>query len=449
MKNETTMQTSKMQQAVQTALNDTTTSHSLLPNVHVNQINSAFHQRDRIITNLLDNDFYKFNMMYAIFKKYLGTTVRAKFKVRNDEDLTAIMPEVKRQIDMLSQLSMDPTSLAQLRKKAPFYDDTFFEYLSDYRLHSERVSVTQTGKNNLEIEYYGSWIGYILFEIYVMAIVSETRNMHRYPQATMEDCQRPLHKKIKWLKQMRKEGVIDEGFHFADFGTRRRFSTKVHEYVVETLKRELPEHFVGTSNVRLAAEHNLTAVGTQAHEWFQAHQQIGSRLRDSQKAALNAWVDVYRGELGIALTDCINMKSFVEDFDLFFAKLFDGMRHDSGCPYLWAEMAIKAYEDHGIDPRTKTLIFSDGLDLEKAVAIYSKFKGRIQMSFGIGTFFTADMAIEGFKAMNMVMKLVEVNESPVAKLSDSPGKTMCEDESFIKYLKDTFNYREEDLLIAA
>ncbi|EGR3229462.1 nicotinate phosphoribosyltransferase [Vibrio parahaemolyticus] len=420
--------------------------NSLLSNVEVNPINSAFHHRDRIITSLLDNDFYKFNMMYAIFKMHLGAKVKAKFKVRNDEDLASVMPEVKRQIEMLSHLRLDETGLNNLREKAPFYDETFFEYLSMYKLNSNHISITQTGKNNLEIEYNGSWIGYILYEIYVMAIVSECRNLYLYPNATMEQFKKPLHEKIKWLKKQRELGRIDENFHFADFGTRRRFSGKVHEYLVETLKRELPEHFVGTSNVRLASQHHLTAIGTQAHEWFQAHQNLGYQLVNSQKAALENWVQVFRGELGIALTDCISMKAFVKDFDLFFGKLFDGLRHDSGCPFKWGEMAIQAYEDLGIDPNTKTLIFSDGLDLEKAVDIYNHFKGRIKMSFGIGTFLTADMDIEGFKAMNMVMKLVETNGKPVAKLSDSPGKTMCEDEEFITYLKKVFDYKEEDLL---
>ena len=189
------------------------------------------------------------------------------------------------------------------------------------------------------------------------------------------------------------------------------------------LKRDFPGRFVGTSNVHLAREFDLKPIGTMAHEWLMAHQQLGPRLIDSQIAALDCWVREYRGLLGIALTDCITMDAFLADFDLYFAKLFDGLRHDSGDPLEWAEKAIAHYEKLGIDPMSKTLVFSDGLDLAKSLRLYRALSGRIHVSFGVGTNLTCD--IPGVEPMNIVLKMIACNGQPVAKISDTPGKTQC------------------------
>jgi len=206
--------------------------------------------------------------------------------------------------------------------------------------------------------------------------------------------------------------------------------------VVNILKHDFPGRFVGTSNVHLARELELRPLGTMAHEWFMAHQQLGPRLIDSQKAALECWVKEYRGLLGVALTDTIGMDSFLGDFDLYFAKLFDGLRHDSGDPLVWAEKAIAHYEKLGIDPMSKTLVFSDGLTLPKALELYRALHDRIHVSFGIGTNLTCD--IPGVEPMNIVIKMIDCNGQPVAKISDTPGKTQCRDPNFVTYLKHVF-----------
>jgi nicotinate phosphoribosyltransferase len=205
---------------------------------------------------------------------------------------------------------------------------------------------------------------------------------------------------------------------------------------VETLAKELPAQFKGTSNVYLARELGITPVGTMAHEYMQAFQGFGIRLRDFQKASLEAWVQEFRGDLGTALTDVIGIDAFLEDFDLYFAKLFDGLRHDSGDPYEWGEKVIEHYKKLRIDPHTKRLVFSDGLDLPSALAIYRHFKGRIQVSFGIGTNLTNDTPIP---SLNIVMKMTRCNGQPVAKISDSPGKITGVDETFMAYLRQVFN----------
>src|SRR5437764_863320 len=207
-------------------------------------------------------------------------------------------------------------------------------------------------------------------------------------------------------------------------------------YPLAELRHELPAIFKGTSNVLLAKDLGLTPIGTMAHEYLQTFQGLGVRLRDFQRAALEAWVQEYRGDLGIALTDVVGMDAFLADFDLYFAKLFDGLRHDSGDPFVWGEKALAHYERLRIDTRTKRLVFSDGLDFDKSIALYHHFADRTQLGFGIGTNLTNDM---GLRTLHIVMKLTHANRQPVAKLSDSPGKLLCDDETFLAYLRQVFH----------
>ena len=200
-------------------------------------------------------------------------------------------------------------------------------------------------------------------------------------------------------------------------------------------RREVPAYFKGTSNVRLAKDLGLVAIGTMAHEYLQSYQALDVRLRDFQKAALEDWVQEYRGDLGVALTDVVGMDAFLADFDLYFTKLFDGLRHDSGDPVVWGEKALAHYAKLRVDPHTKRLVFSDGLDLPTAFRIYRHFADRTQLGFGIGTNLSNDV---GLTPLNIVMKLVHCNGQPVAKLSDSPGKTLCKDETFLAYLRQVF-----------
>ena len=225
-------------------------------------------------------------------------------------------------------------------------------------------------------------------------------------------------------------------FKFADYGTRRRFSRVWHDEVVETLVDKLPNNFVGTSNVLLAKQYRTTPLGTMGHEYLQACQALGPRLRDSQVFAFEMWAKEYRGDLGIALSDVYGLNAFLRDFDMFFCKLFDGARHDSGDPFEWGERLIAHYHANRVDPRAKTLVFSDGLDIPLAMEIARRFDGRCKVSFGIGTNLTNDM---GVKALQIVMKMVRCNGQPVAKVSDEPGKTMSVDPAYLAYLRHVFD----------
>ena len=276
------------------------------------------------------------------------------------------------------------------------------------------------------------------FEIYVLAIVNELYFRRFDADAALAEGRRRLAAKIDRLREFAAESPQPPwpyALELFDFGVRRRWSGAWQREVVAALAREVPGFFKGTSNVLLARDLGLVPIGTMAHEYLQTYQALGVRLRDHQKAALEDWVQEYRGDLGTALTDVVGMDAFLADFDLYFAKLFDGLRHDSGDPYAWGEKALAHYARLRIDARTKRLVFSDSLDVERAIGLWRHFAGRTQLGFGIGTNLTNDM---GLVPLQIVVKLTRANGQPVAKLADSPGKTMCDDETFLAYLRQVF-----------
>jgi nicotinate phosphoribosyltransferase len=234
--------------------------------------------------------------------------------------------------------------------------------------------------------------------------------------------------------------VADPDFRIADYGTRRRFSGRWQEEVVLALKRGVGPKFVGTSNVYFGLQHGLTPLGTMAHEYLQACQAVGPRLRDSQVFAFNTWAREYRGDLGIALSDVCGMEAFLRDFDLFFCKLFDGVRHDSGDPFEWGQKLIAHYQKMRIDPRTKTMVFSDSLNVPLAIKLFEYFRGRMQTAFGIGTNLTNDL---GYEALQIVIKMTRCNGQPVAKISDEPSKSMDYDPAYVAYLREVFQVPAE------
>jgi nicotinate phosphoribosyltransferase len=268
----------------------------------------------------------------------------------------------------------------------------------------------------------------------VLAIINEVyfRNTQKQPDVT-EGRQR-LDTKIK---QLQAAGHGEP--KIADYGTRRRFGKVWHEEVLRTLTARLGAgaagQLAGTSNVLLAMKLGLTPLGTMAHEYLQACQALGPRLRDSQVFGFESWAKEYRGDLGIALSDVYGMSAFLRDFDLYFCKLFDGARHDSGDPFEWGERMLAHYAKNRVDPKTKTLIFSDALTIPRTIELYRRFKGRCQLAFGIGTNLTNDL---GYEPLQIVIKMVCCNGQPVAKLSDTPSKNMCDDEKYLAYLRQVF-----------
>ncbi|MFN3629819.1 MAG: nicotinate phosphoribosyltransferase [Casimicrobiaceae bacterium] len=383
-----------------------------------------------IIRSLLDTDLYKFTMMQAVLHQFPGAQVEYRFKCRNEGVALAFLAEtVNREVDALCELRFTEDELAYLRALRYVKSD-FVDFLALFRFNRRHIDIRAEG-DDLAISIRGPWLHTILFEIPVLAIVNEAYFRATAPEPDYAEGRRRLAEKIELVRALPK----DLGFTFADYGTRRRFSYAWQHEVIETLRREVPGAFVGTSNVLLAKELGLLAVGTMAHEWLQAAQALGPRLRDCQRWAFQKWADEYRGDLGIALSDVAGLKAFMRDFDMYFCKLFDGARHDSGDPKAWGDALIAHYRANKVDPRTKTLVFSDGLTFPRAIELARYFHGRARVAFGIGTNLTNDL---GYTPLQIVIKMVRCDGQPVAKLSDTPGKTMCDDPSYLTYLKQVF-----------
>lgn len=389
-----------------------------------------------IITSLLDTDAYKLHMQQAVFHHYNQVSVVAEFRCRSDERLGNYAQAVRQQIDLMANIALTPAEYRYLRG-LPFFEANYLDWLKNFRFNPTQVNVCTTQENQLALRISGPWHEVILWEVPLLALISELVHRDRSPNVTTEDAIEQLHKLIKHFYQNAKIQNIDlANFKLMDFGTRRRFSHAVQYAIVNELKNNFP-YFTGTSNYKLAQQLQLKPVGTQAHEWFQAHQQISTELANSQRMALQSWLDEYPNQLGIALTDCITMDAFLRDFDITFTNRYQGLRHDSGDPLEWGEKAISHYKNLAIDPMSKTLVFSDNLDLQKALILYKHFYKRINLIFGIGTRLTCN--IPQVKPLNIVIKLVECNGKPVAKLSDSPGKSICDDDEFIVRLKKAFD----------
>ncbi|TCS35635.1 nicotinate phosphoribosyltransferase [Paucimonas lemoignei] len=391
-----------------------------------------------IVRSLLETDLYKFTMWQALLHKHPAAQAEYAFVCRNEPayPLAELKADVERELDQLCTLSFTDDEIAYLRSLR-FIKSDFADFLSVFRFQRRFIQVTTEGPT-LVIKAAGPQVHVMGFEIFVLYIVNELYFRRFDQEAALAEGRKRLADKISMLRAFGKEPAKRHPFEISDFGVRRRFSGAWQEEVVATLAREVPEYFKGTSNVYLAKKYNLVPIGTMAHEYLQSFQSFGVRLRDFQKAALEDWVQEYRGDLGIALTDVVGMDAFLADFDLYFAKLFDGLRHDSGNPVEWGEKALAHYAKLRLDPHTKRLVFSDGLDLPTAFSLYRHFADRTMVGFGIGTNLSNDV---GIKPLNIVMKLMSCNGQPVAKLSDASGKTLCKDETFLAYLRQVFNHQ--------
>ena len=399
-----------------------------------------------IIHSLLDTDLYKFTMMQVVLHHFPGARVEYRFKCRNPGiDLAQFAGQIREEVRGLCSLQFRDAELSYLRSMR-FIKSDFVDFLGLFRLNEKYINIIPQPSGELEIRIKGPWLHTILFEIPVLAIVNEVyfRNTRKKPD--FEEGRRRLETK---LAQLQEAGLSD--LKIADYGTRRRFSKDWHEEVLRTSAARLGAvtsppvqappgarlpQLAGTSNVLYAMKLGMIPLGTMAHEYLQACQALGPRLRDSQIFGFESWAREYRGDLGIALSDVYGMNAFLRDFDLYFCKLFDGARHDSGDPFVWGERMLAHYIANRVDPRTKTLIFSDGLTVPRTIELYQQFRGRCQLAFGIGTNLTNDL---GYEPLQIVIKMINCNGQPVAKLSDTPSKNMCDDERYLAYLRQVFN----------
>ena len=396
-----------------------------------------------MIQSLLDTDLYKFTMMQVVLHQFPGAEVEYKFRCRNPGvQLAPYVDEIRAEIHALCGLRFRDDELAYLRSLR-FIKSDFVDFLRVFQLSEKYITVTPLHSGEIDITIRGPWLHTVLFEIPVLAIVNEVYFRNTQPHPDWAEGRQRLAAKID---AMRAPGL--EQLKIADYGTRRRFSRAWQEEVLRSLVAGLgiatqPSQpgerlgqLAGTSNMLLAMQLGLTPLGTMAHEYLQACQSLGPRLRESQIFGFDMWAQEYRGDLGIALSDVYGMDAFLRDFDLYFCKLFDGARHDSGDPFTWGERLIEHYEHHKIDPLTKILIFSDALTIPRTIELFERFNGRCQLAFGVGTNLTNDL---GYEPLQIVIKMTRCNGQPVAKISDTPGKGMCHDEKYLAYLRQVFN----------
>lgn len=385
---------------------------------------------DYIIKSLLSTDLYKLTMLQVFFKEFPDATAKYRFKCRNEGvNLLEFKKEICEEIEFLCDLNFTDEELEYL-SNIRFFTPSFINYLEDFKLKLRYIDVGEKN-GKLDIVMKGPLTGVSPFEIYVLKIVHEvySRNVNPMTPELEQEGKNRLIRKINNFKAFTKHANFKPVI--VDFGGRRAYSTEWHEYIV----RNLAKHgvIVGTSDVDLARRIGIKPIGTFAHEFVQSFQGLNiCPVMESQVEAFQCWADVYRGDLGIALSDTLGDAKFLIDFDPYFAKLFDGTRHDSGDPFVWGDMMISHYKAFNIEPTTKTLVFSDGLDFDKMFNLALHFQGKIRTSFGIGTNLTNDL---GIPALQNVIKQVECNGNPTAKLSNNPAKTMCEDEQYLSYLR--------------
>ncbi|KAA0128749.1 nicotinate phosphoribosyltransferase [Chryseobacterium sp. SN22] len=387
------------------------------------------------LNSILDNDFYKITMQNAVVKLFPGSIVKYEFinrgKHQFPEGFDAALWEA---VNKMAELKLTKEEKKFMARMCPYIDLPYLDFLEGYHYDPSEVKIHQEG-SELSVTVEGLWYRTILWEVPLLALISE---LH-YEMNHME---RDSNEVVMSKTLEKADALAKLGVNFAEFGTRRRHSHKVQNLVMEALMQKKDSTFIGTSNVHFAMKYGVKPIGTHAHEWFMFHAaEYGFKM--ANELALEHWVDVYRGDLGVALSDTYTTDVFFQQFDKKFAKLFDGVRHDSGDPLEFADKTIAHYQKHGINPLFKYIIFSDGLNLEKVEEITNYCNGKIGISFGIGTNLTNDV---GLKPMNIVMKLIGVQAPnkeliPTVKLSDEHGK-YTGDPKMIELAKEFLRIKE-------
>lgn len=401
-----------------------------------------------IISSLLETDLYKFSMGQAIYHQYPSYKTKWAFKCRNtDVKFTSEMiEEIKEQIKHYCTIRFNEDELSYLSSIEWLHED-YVAYLRLWKPRYEDFDISADDSCGLFLEATGTWLNTSMYEIPILAIVNEVyfRMAHNYDEL-FEQYKRKFNEKLNWLL----DGTYNIGL-FSEFGLRRRLSSEAQDLAVKKLcennGKYKDSYCVGTSNVYLAKKYGVKPVGTMAHEYIMCIGQGNPMYNPaySNKLAMDSWTKEYGVLNGTYLTDTIGDATTHLDMGYTYSISFSGVRHDSGDPYKWGDEWVKHYEkyynkyhDERVNPKNKTLLFSDSLNFEKASKLYEYFKDRIKVAFGIGTYISNDTDIS---PLNIVMKVVECNEGPVAKLSNSEGKTMCKDNEYVEYLKKSIEWR--------
>lgn len=403
---------------------------------------------NQIITSLLETDMYKFSMGQVIYHQFPGYKTTWSFKCRNKGVVFTkeMVQEIKEQVQAFCNLRFTEEELQYL-DNILWIKGSYVDFLRLWRPRFEDfdISYDESVKCHLTIEAGGTWLNTSMYEIPTLAIVNEVyfRMAHDYDHL-FSVFKSKLEEKAEWLSIHCGKYHISS---FSEFGLRRRLSAEAQALAVKTFAetKYCSSTFVGTSNVLLAKQNNVTPTGTQAHEFIMCVGQGNHKHNPaySNWYAMEAWVKEYGILNGTALTDTISTDCFLKDFNLTFATLFSGVRHDSGDPYVWGDKMVEHYKRLNINPATKTLLFSDSLNFEKADHIFRYFRGkpeesRPKVAFGIGTYISNDTDVE---PLNIVMKVTKCNGQDVAKLSDVEGKGMCKNPQYVEYLQRCIDWR--------
>lgn len=381
-----------------------------------------------IIDSLLDTDLYKLTMMQVTYHQFRSATAEYRlFKRTEHHCLVPYVDSIQQAINEFCQLRFTSNDIEYLRTLGYFQED-FLSYLINFKPCVEHINLSVVN-NELSLLITGPWLETILFEVPLLAIISEIAYRAHNDKSNEAVALERLQQKIQFMKS---SVTSDEPFHFIDFGTRRRATKANQAMVVGQLYTALPSHFIGSSNLALAKQLSLKPTGTMAHEYIQACQVLAPDLKSSQHFAFECWLQQYNDKLAIALSDTYSTGAFLRDFNIDLATRYKGVRHDSGDPIKWTQQILSHYKELGIDPKSKTLVYSDSLTFEKALIIFEKFNNQTNLVFGIGTYLTNDT---GFKPLDIVIKMTECNNSPVCKISETAAKETCIDPVYMTHLK--------------
>ena len=386
-----------------------------------------------IIHSILENDLYKFSMSYYYQVHYPNAWGTFTFHDRNNTKYTnEFVDDLRKEFNNLASLSLQDSEFEWASRTINYIPQYFWEWLHHFRFEADKIVTWLDEEQHLHIEVSDLMYKVTFYEIPILAIVSEL--YHRHHENIFQTREELLDIMADSLKK-KADIASRHNLFFADFGMRRRFNTISEEIVIKYMKEHCPT-FTGTSTVSLAMKHQVRPIGAMAHECFMFQAAIHSP-KEANYEVMEQWVKVYDGNLGTVLTDTYTVDVFLRNFSMKLAKLYDGVRHDSGDPKEFGDKIIDKYKSYGIDPKSKTIVFSDGLNFQTAAEIKEYFAGRIKVTFGIGTNLTCDLP--GIKPMNIVMKLKECRingRQPIygcVKLSDVPGKAIGEPKDIENY----------------
>lgn len=388
-----------------------------------------------MINSILDTDLYKFSVSYAYFKLYPLAEGTFEFKDRSNEDLrkcTSFVNCMQSAIINLQDLQLYDNELEWCVKNIPYIPQNYWEWLKGFRFDPNKVKMWLDENGVFKCTVTDKLYKVTLYEIAILSLFSEIRNIYLVDKSNVVGDKVNIVDYVRETTRSKMKLASQKQIRFSEFGTRRRFSSRIHEIVLNEIK-STSKTCVGTSNVYYAMKHNMKPCGTFPHEWVMFHGAVFGYKR-ANYLSLEDWIKVYDGNLGIALVDTYTTKSFLHTLTRKQAMLLSGFRQDSGDEFEVGEMIISRLKEFGIDAKTKTIVFSNALDMEKANKINDYFKDKVNVSFGIGTNLTCDINLKDYKPCNIVMKLMRCRISPkdewenCIKLSDDLGKHMGDEK---------------------